>query len=195
MQVYGRTLEVIFEVDSRYAQHPGLILPDSRKLLNFEFSMGDHQWLYLDPYGDEIMLPEMHSRFFGDGGRESIAVCLDTGDLALARFSEETDGLGLALYVETLDHWTNYNSDSGVAYRVPKEYLSLLHNLRTMKRPFAMSVCEQALFQFIDREIGYAQLREFLTITLDLRPKGYLEVWGDNYRWISPWERDRNEGK
>jgi hypothetical protein len=192
MEVQGRHLDLIYDVEHQFAPSPGVDLPDSTKLLNFEFSMGDKRWLYLDPYGDEILLREMYDRFFGEGDRESVAVCLDTGELAIARFVEDEGKL--CLYVETLSHWAFTSCDGGrTPYCVPREFLPLLDGLRSMKRPFSMSICDHALFNFIDREIGYGQLREFLTITLDLRPKGYLEIWGDSYRWVSPWEREQVE--
>ena len=50
-----------------------------------------------------------------------------------------------------------------------------------------MRVLSSALFHFIDREIGFPQLAEHLVVSLDLRPRGHLEVWGKAHRWVGEW--------
>lgn len=189
-ELEGRHVDTIYNIEFGYEKYPGVDLPGPGKLMNFEFKMAGRKWLYLDSYGDEVMPPEIHERFFGAGPRESIAVCLETGDLALARLQEGDEGK-IELFVRSVRSWAHMylgKAKCAEAYKVPKEYLGLLDGLRYQKRPFHMSVLDRALFNFIDRELGYQQLVEYLIISLDLRPKGILEILGDSYRWVSVWE-------
>jgi hypothetical protein len=180
-------IDIIYDVESSYNECPGVDLPGHDKLLNFEFRTLDRRWLYLDPYGDEIMTTEICERFFGVNQKPSVAVCLDDGELALASLQEE-EGKWV-LYVRSLKDWaeTYCGGDSG-SYRVPKAYLPMLNELRFAKRPFHMSVLPQGLFNFIDREFGYPGLAEFLIISLSLSSSAKLEIWGNCYRWVSNWE-------
>lgn len=61
MDFRGKTIDRIF-FNSEEVSHNRPRVPPPDKLMNFEFRIGDPLWLYLDPYGDEELLPEFRDR-------------------------------------------------------------------------------------------------------------------------------------
>ena len=156
-------------------------VPDVLGIMTFDVKLSDKDvWLVLDPEGDDRIPYGMREELIGPVSKEfgyTVAVHRSCGMIAIARFSEFVRKAGgLRLGLRPLEGLVC--SSSGLAR---------LDELRDEKRPFTMTVRDDALLAFADRQVGYRDLRK--AIVLALRFRGTWEEIGKGMRrQVTNWE-------
>jgi hypothetical protein len=182
--------------------------PTKEHLFNFIVPVGKlGDLLVLDNYGDEVLpdkirRPVMTTKMF----HETIGIFRKTGQVVRVGFikekiqhigcPEEGDP-GSEEWEYSLTFWGLDLNGAGDPLYLPKKYLARLDELKSRKRPFYITLWENALYSFITRDTGYDAFDKALVI--DFHFDGLrLQVWGDSYREVSDWDRNDNpwyEGK
>lgn len=152
----------------------GTKIPPSDRLLNFDLVAGEDVYVVLDNYGDEILCGKIRDRLFSGLDDFTLAIDEKTGQIYVVEFAETGKEENTA-YLFSLE-----------GYRVPEKYLARINELKSFKRPYYISISEMGLIDFIDQEIGFSQLEEFVLIDLSFNDTR-IQVVKDGYRTVSGW--------
>ncbi len=165
--IEGKRIHAVY--DMRWKAMPCKITaPDSKKLLNFEVTAGSKTFLVLDPYGDEHVPQELRKQVFGETESFSIAIDRESGQIFQAHAILEKNKT--ALFLCPL---CTYSGEA--PHLLPAAWLPLLDELKSMKRPFALTFDPQMLMSYIIRESSLQDLRMAIHVRLHFN-KNALEV-------------------
>ena len=153
-------------------------VPASNLLFNFKMKLGAQTILVLDNYGNEDLPDSIEKRLFQvEKFSYTLGIDTETGMIYMVTFVEE-QGVYCAVLV-----YFNLIADM----MLPKSAILRLDELMSCKRPFAISIQQSFLLNFIDREIGYSELPHGVVLSLDFRPR--LELTHHNlYRYVDEWK-------
>lgn len=184
--VRGMRVSRVFNLDTDDGIDCDAWVPDESKLFNFciECPEGKQLWLF-DNAGNRLAESSIWSRIFDIGwGRPTLGILLPSGGLHWAWFEEAyaTPGASKSVRVNIenveMDHQTVW---------LPTAYHSRIEELSSSKRPFSVSFQDHQFIDFIEREIGYQDLRYHFTIQLYFH-RTILQLSEGEYRELSPWK-------
>lgn len=180
--VIGKTIFKVYDATNRYKSYAVKVKTPSRnKLANFEVKTKDRTFLVLDNYGDEHLTDLFREYIFAYKMFEhTIAIDKKNGNIYEVAYALESKRV--IMIVRNFGEGLNAEW-----YKVPKQYLSKLDELKKHKRPFSLNLREDALTAFIERHQGLASMTGQLVINLDF-DKTNLEIWGDTYREVNDWK-------
>ena len=141
--------------------------------------------LVLDPYGNEGLSGAVSERLFGRGGY-TLAINRKTGTIYIASYFKSEGKLVLSLRVPNPCPAPPGGDDACPAPVVPKKYLKRLDELKSLKRPFNLTLSPWTARNFINRDIGYTDLENGIIVTLDFQPR-QLEILGRSSREVTSW--------
>jgi len=191
-EAHDQTIGIVYDADHGYRKaKSGTTTPPSDKLFNFDLKVGDRRFLVLDNYGADLIPHEIEERvlegsgsLMGNGteGNRGYTLAIDrrTGVVYAIAFAREACLHPVAIM------WV-FPRAQDLPLRVPLEGLKRIDELKSCKRPFRLLLDPLVLMSFIEREIGYRDLRAGLTLRLDFRPMA-LEITHDSYRYVGAWK-------
>jgi hypothetical protein len=162
----------------------GIETPSKRKLFNFDIIVSNRSWLILDPYGNDFIPSKLNNRVLG---LKNYTLGIDKKSgviyfVAFTHFIDKRKRLSSDAPVrDVILHLYNSN------LIVPDIFINKLDNLKDKKRPFYLSFRSFALMNFIDREIGFSDLKEEMIITLQFENES-LEITKEAYRTSTKWK-------
>lgn len=183
----GLTLTTVYLCDEAWKALPtNTIVPDSSKLFNFDVKAKagktTRTFLVLDNYGDEVLPRDVLKRLLHmDMLGYNLAIDRSDGILYTAQFLSEKPNISLA--VARLTHGRNLEP-----MQVPRKFLKRIDELKNKKRPYYVSCWEPSVWAFLEKEEGFACLRESLLVDLHFDQRR-VQVWGDSYREVTDWSR------
>lgn len=165
-------------------------VPDSAHLFNFDVELRrdkellSRRILVLDPYGEETLTGTLRRHVLGARyGANTIGVDRQTGLVLVVAFLREKGKAVMAFS----PFGPQYMNMRGPEYVLPLKYVARLDEVKSKKRPYTISVQDYALVSFIERDYGFSNLTENLTIRFDFDGVN-VEVFGDRYREVSDWK-------
>ncbi len=144
------------------------VAPDSKHMLTFDLTAGRKTYLVLDPYGDERIPQEIRDRIFCPEPAFTIAIDRKDGRIYGAHAIREKKGL--AVFLSPLCSYAG-----APQHVVPAEWVAKLEEVKSQKRPFALTIDPVLLMHFIRQESSYQDLRMGIHVNLHFQ-EGALEV-------------------
>ncbi len=136
-------------------------------------------WLVLEDQGNTLLTKTLTDRIFEGTGTYkhgyNLAIDRQTGQIYTAHFGRDKSINFVVLHPVT--------SKGPV---VPVGFLPRIDKLRSKKRPFQLTLPDNVLVSFLDREIGYRDLKEQLVVELRF-PGQTIQLWEDSYRQVDDW--------
>jgi hypothetical protein len=180
-EVVGKKLTLLIDADQSFKETAvDVTIPDASTLFNFKVSGEEYDLVVLDPYGDETLSDDLKKKLFLTSDYV-LAIDRVTGEVCTALFWRYPNG-DIAIVISA----ENPNVP-GKSIRVPRKYRKRLDELLRMKRPFCFSVDEKSLLNVIEREEGYQNMRENITLNLYFNQR-FVQINGELYREVSYWK-------
>lgn len=195
----GRRIAHVYDCDHGWKEFPSDVrVPDKDKLFTFDLPLGKgkkERILVLDNYGDEVLPDRIRRQVLNDTMfANTIGIHRKTGEIVHVGFFE-TNGLAPGTKVTSAAFWRpGPSGGGGDGLFVPKRYILRLDELKSKKRPFYISLCEQEVYAFITRWSSYGDLQDNIVVDLDF-DGNRVQVWGDSYREIGSWQDVPNHPK
>ena len=184
----GRKITRLYKSWQEPPLEVGAEVPTIDKLLQFEV----RDWLVLCNYGDDKLPKPIRERIFGIEKAWTVAVNRKTGEIGITHYFTEKDDEAPSTLAEIdcllISRWPFDILPTEEEYRFPEGLLHKLDNLKSLKRPFAISIEPEALMGILDHEIGYSQIYGNVTFTFRVEEDSWLEVCGSYYRRVTPWK-------
>jgi hypothetical protein len=180
MKFHGQTIHEIL-TDNRTYRCKSRTPPEG-DLFSFDLATKGkvpRTWLVLEDQGNTLLTKTLTDRIFEGPGTYkhgyNLAIDRQTGQVYTAHFGRDKSVNFVALCSVT--------SKGPV---VPAGFLPRIDKLRSKKRPFQLTLPDNVLVSFLDREIGYRDLREQLVVELRF-PGQTIQLWEDTYRQVDDW--------
>lgn len=192
-------LKWAYDVDRQWQAHDiKMYTPDEKHLDNYEVSLGKlGKLLILDNYGDEVMSDKIRKAILGRKMfKETIGILCKTGEIVRVAYIKEghTDMGCPEEGVPESTRWEYSLTFFGFGKQLflPKAYMERVDELKSKKRPFYLTLWENALYGFTTRWASYADLQASIVVDLHF-DKQRLQVWsGGGHRKVSAWESNDN---
>jgi hypothetical protein len=183
MKFHSRTIHEVITANKTYRCKSKT--PSKGDLFSFDLvaeGKATKAWLILEDQGNTLLTKTLTDRIFEGTGTYkhgyNLAIDRQTGQIYTAHFGRDKSINFVVLYSVT--------SKGSV---VPTGFLDRIDELRTKKRPFQLTLPDNILMDFLDREIGYRDLKEQLVVELRF-PESTLQLWEDSYRQVGDWVYD-----
>lgn len=184
-QARGKTVTRVFDLDENLGVDCEAWVPDGVYLFNFEINYGDSSLLVLDPNDNYLSVSSLWGPVFGTHfGTPTLGIKLPSGILHWVFFEDTTDvrtgrpGLTANVQNVEMDYQTVV---------LPSAYMNRLEELEQSKRPFSVSFLDRQLIDFIDKEVGYSELRNKFVVNLHFH-RVTVQLFDGDYREIGPWQ-------
>lgn len=204
-EVRGRVVSRIFDLDLDEGVDCEVWIPDESQLFNFciDYPDGNKQLWVFDNAGNTLLSESsLWACIFNNGwGVPTLGISLPSGGLHWVWFEDihsfpaghdraQVDAHGVVLLAQLRKtvkvNIENVEMDAQTVW-LPTAYHSRIKELASSKRPFSVSFLDHQFIQFIDREIGYQDLRDKFTIQLDFL-RTTVQLFDGDYRELSPWK-------
>jgi len=186
-QVRGRLVTRVFDLDEDVGTDCEAWIPDGDFLFNFEIKnvrIEHSKLLILDPVDNRLSSCSMWDPVFGGAfGAPALGIKVPSGILHWVFFEDTSvqgTGQGLTANIE------NVQVDNQTLV-LPSAYMDRLDELKYSKRPFSVSFLEEHLIDFIDREVGYSELRNKFVINLNFH-RVTVQLFEGDHREVGPWQ-------
>lgn len=186
------TIKWAYDADHGYCRYPvNAETPDDKHLFNFDLPVGKlGPLLVLDHYGDETLSPRFRRKLLTSKyGDDTIGVFRKSGEIVRIGFTEEYVKVDNPHFPSTI-----VAQNACIFWRfepkivVPLAWRGNLDEVKTMKRPFRLTLHDWELVSFMDRWADYNDLQKNLIVELRAGESS-VQIWGESWRTVSEWSR------
>lgn len=178
MILFKHAGDTIVQVRGDYNFDCEVVTPGPNKLLTFDVKGPTQSLLVMSPYGDDTMPAHFRKRIWDylhprqDPDHVFCVLDTKTGDVGSGTLSKMPDGTpGIYMEVSLFDN-----------LYVPSKWLKkVVAGVQGTKRPYRFALDAQALYNFMDRSIGYTDLNPHVEFclgatTLVVRQEGWVQT-------------------